>query len=73
MEDVEIIDDTIQEYDLEEEEEFSKNWAYQDRFNEAHGVVYKREEPNKIVKQSRVWGCDYISKELLKVLIYNIF
>ena len=69
MEDVEIVDDINQKYDLEEEEEeFSKNWAYKDRFNKAHGLVYKREEPNKIVKQSRVWGCDYVSKELLNEL-----
>ena len=50
MEDVVIIENTSQEYDLEEEEkEFSKNWAYKDRFNKAHGVVYKpkKEEPKK--------------------------
>jgi len=53
MEDVEIIDDTIKEYDEDEEEEFSKNWAYQDRFNKVHGVVYKKKEPKKVVKQSK--------------------
>ena len=36
-----------------EEEEFSKNWAYQNRFNKAHGVVYKKKEPKKVVKQSK--------------------
>ena len=34
MEDV-VIDDTSPEYDLEEEVEFSKNWAYQNRFNKS--------------------------------------
>jgi len=53
MEDVEIIDDTIQEYDEDEEEEFSKNWAYRDIFNRVHGVVYKKKEPKKEKKQSR--------------------
>lgn len=44
MEDVVIIDDTNKECD--EEEEY---WAYQDRFNKAHGVGYKpkKEEPKK--------------------------
>ena len=49
MEDVVIVENTRPEYDLEEEEEFSKNWAYQNRFNKAHGVVYKpkKEKPKK--------------------------
>lgn len=53
MEDVVIVENTRPEYDLEEEEEFSKNWAYQNRFNQAHGVVYKKKEPKKVVKQSK--------------------
>ena len=34
---------------VEEEEEFSKNWAYQSRFNKARGVEYKpkKEKPKK--------------------------
>jgi hypothetical protein len=53
MKEVEIVENTIQEYDEDEEEEFSKNWAYRDRFNKAHGVVYKKKEPKKVVKQSK--------------------
>lgn len=49
MKEVEIVENTIQEYDEDEEEEFSKNWAYQNLFNKAHVVVYKpkKEEPKK--------------------------
>ena len=50
MEDVVIVENTSQEYGLEEEEEeFSKNWAYQSRFNKARGVEYKpkKEKPKK--------------------------
>ena len=47
-----IVENTSQEYE-DEEEEFSKNWAYQNRFNKAHEVVYKKEEPKKVVEQSR--------------------
>ena len=48
-----VIDDTNQEYILEEEKEYSKNWAYQERFNKAYGVEYKKEESKKVMKQSR--------------------
>ena len=53
MKDVVIVKNTSQEYDLEEEAEFSKNWAYQNRFNKAHGVVHKKKEPKKVVRQSK--------------------
>lgn len=45
MEDVVIVENTRPEYEDEEEE----YWAYQSRFNKAHGVVYKpkKEEPKK--------------------------
>ena len=48
MEEVNV-ENTRPEYDDEEEEEFSKNWAYQSRFNKARGVEYKpkKEKPKK--------------------------
>ena len=47
MEEVNV-ENTRPEYD-DEEEEFSKNWAYQNRFNKAYGVEYKpkKEKPKK--------------------------
>ena len=51
-----IVENTRQEFlDEEEEQEFSKNWTYQNRFNKAHGVEYKpkKEEPKKVMKQSK--------------------
>lgn len=51
MEDVVIVENTRPDYDEEEEEEFSKNWAYQSRFNRAYGVEYKpkKVEPKKMM------------------------
>ena len=48
MEEVNV-ENTRPEYDDEEEEEFSKNWAYQNSFNKAYGVEYKpkKEKPKK--------------------------
>lgn len=54
MEEVNVeLKNTSQEYDEDEEEEFSKNWTYQEMFNKAHGIERKKEEPKKVVKQSR--------------------
>lgn len=53
MEDVVIVESTRPDYDLDEEEEFSKNWAYQSRFNRAYGVEYK---PKKVEPKPKMTG-----------------
>lgn len=50
MEDVVIVESTRPEYDDEEEEGY---WAYQGRFNKAHGVVYK---PKKVEPKPKMTG-----------------